>query len=158
MGITTDRQPIGEELYGKTVVMGHGDGLGPGDYGYKFLKKVFAIPLCQWLFARVHPNLGVGVANFWSRQSRRVHPAETQFLGPEKEWLVAYANRKLDELEADFFVFGHRHLPIDYTLKNGKSRYINLGEWLHYNSYAVFDGDQLELRSFEREAQVWGKS
>ncbi len=157
LGIKTYRKPIVEVLYGKKFLIGHGDGLGPGDHGYKFLKKIFANRLCQWLFERVHPNLGVGIANFWSQQSRRAHPAETEFLGPEKEWLISYSNRKLDELDADYFVFGHRHLPIDYTLKNGKSRYINLGEWLHYNTYAVFDGEEMQLCSFERALKVWGK-
>ncbi len=157
LGIRTYRQPIVEQLHGKTFYIGHGDGLGPGDYGYKFLKKVFANPLCQWLFARIHPNIGVGLANFWSRRSRQAHPGEKEFLGPEKEWLLQYANEKLADIAADFFVFGHRHLPIDYTLKNGKSRYINLGEWLYFNTYAVYDGEKMELKSFETELVVFPK-
>ena len=151
LGIKTYRQPIIEKIKGKTFFIGHGDGLGPGDFGYKFIKKVFANPVCQWLFARIHPNLGIGLMKFWSGRSRDSNPAEDQWLGEEKEWLLTYANKKLDEINADFFIFGHRHLPIDYTLKNGISRYINLGEWMHHNSYAVFDGEQLEIRFFENE-------
>jgi UDP-2,3-diacylglucosamine hydrolase len=78
-------------------------------------------------------------------------------LGKEKEWLVAYAERKSSQEHYDYFVFGHRHLPINFTLSNGKTRYINLGDWLTYNSYAVFDGKTLEVRFFENEAgQVFG--
>lgn len=151
LGIPTYRQPIVREIHGKTFLIGHGDGLGPGDHGYKLIKKIFANPACQWLFARLHPNFGIGLANFFSGKSRSLYPEAPGFLGETDEWLVAYANRKLDTLTADYFIFGHRHLPIDYLLKNGTSRYINLGEWLYATSYAVFDGKAVELRFFEQE-------
>lgn len=151
LGIPVFRSPITKTFHGKTFFIGHGDGLGPGDYGYKFLKKIFANPICQWLFARIHPNFGFGLANFWSNKSRDANKAETQFLGEEKEWLLIYANEQLEKKAVDFFIFGHRHLPIDYTLKNNKSRYINLGEWMNYNSYAVFDGQELRIKFFEND-------
>ena len=156
--IPTYRSPITREIHGKTFFIGHGDGLGPGDYGYKFIKKVFANPVCQFLFERFHPNFGIGLANFWSGKSRAANPDESHFYGEDKEWLITYANKKLDSFEADYFIFGHRHLPIDYTLKNGKSRYINLGEWMNFNSYAVFDGQKLALKFFENEAgKIYGQ-
>jgi UDP-2,3-diacylglucosamine hydrolase len=151
LGIPTYRHPIIRQIHSKTFFLGHGDGLGPGDFGYKILKKIFAHPLNKWLFERIHPNLGIGLAQFWSGKSRSLYPEAPDFTGPEKEWLVAYANRKLETVDADFFMFGHRHIPIDYTLKNERSRYINTGEWLYACSYAVFDGDVLELRFFENE-------
>ncbi len=151
-GIPIYRKPIRETLAGKTFLIGHGDGLGPGDHGYKLIKKVFANKICQWLFARLHPNFGISLAEFWSGTSRDSQGDESQFLGPEKEWLVAYSNRKIETEAIDFFIFGHRHLPIDYTLNNASSRYINLGEWLNYNSYAVFDGNDIQIKFFENEA------
>jgi len=151
LGIPTYREPIVREIHGKTFFIGHGDGLGPGDHGYKFLKKVFANPLCQWLFARLHPNFGIGLANFFSGKSRSLYPEAPSFRGEMDEWLVTFANEKLDTLAADYFIFGHRHLPIDYMLKNETSRYINLGEWLYGCSYAVFDGEEVEVRFFEQE-------
>lgn len=151
LGIPTYRQPIVRDIHGKTFFIGHGDGLGPGDQGYKFIKKIFANPVCQWLFARLHPNFGIGLANFFSGKSRALYPEAPAFLGEKEEWLVAYANRKLDTLPVDYFIFGHRHLPIDYILKNGSSRYINLGEWLYAASYAVFDGTELTLHFFEKD-------
>ncbi len=151
------RKPLLREIQGKQFFIGHGDGLGPGDYGYKFIKKVFSDPLCQWLFERIHPNLGIWLMQFWSCKSKGATPFENSFMGAEKEWLVTYCQKKLEEISADFFIFGHRHLPIDYTLRNGSSRYINLGDWLTFNSYAVFDGDDLVLKFFENEeARAFG--
>jgi UDP-2,3-diacylglucosamine hydrolase len=152
------RSPIIREHHGKTFYIGHGDGLGPGDHGYKFLKKVFANPVCQWLFARIHPNFGIGMANFWSGKSRSANPETPKFLGTKDEWLLVYSEAQLIKNPSiDYFIFGHRHLPIDYTLKNGSSRYINLGEWMNFNSYAVFDGQTTTLQFFENdEGKIFG--
>ena len=149
LGIPIYRQPIVREIGGKTFVIGHGDGLGPGDHGYKRLKKVFAHPLSQWLFRWIHPDVGIWIANYWSKQSRASGKDPKGFLGPDREWLVAFAEEQLRVQPADYYIFGHRHLPIDYTLKNGVSRYINLGDWTHYNSYAVYDGTDVQLKFFE---------
>lgn len=157
LAIPTYRQPILRQINHKIFFIGHGDGLGPGDHGYKFLKKVFANPFCQWLFERLHPNIGIGMAEFWSGKSRSATGLEEQFLGPENEWLIQYANRKLDIQFADYFVFGHRHLPIDFTLKNGRSRYINLGDWLRYYTYAVFDGNDIQLEFYHvQPGKIYG--
>lgn len=135
----------------KKFLVGHGDGLGPGDHGYKFIKKVFANPVCQWLFGWIHPNIGIGIANFWSGRSRMANKGEDQkFLGEDEEWLAIYCKEVLQRQHYDYFIFGHRHLPLD--LKVGEnSRYINLGEWVNYSSYAVFDGQNLSLLDFEKE-------
>src|SRR6202008_4822948 len=122
-----NRKPITREINGKKFYLAHGDGLGPGDYGYKFIKKVFASKVCQWLFARIHPNFAIGMANFWSRRSRISNVEEDEkFLGNDKEWLVIYAKEILQKEHFDYFVFGHRHMPLDVQLGKN-SRYINLG-------------------------------
>jgi UDP-2,3-diacylglucosamine hydrolase len=143
------RDPIIREWNGKHFYIGHGDGLGPGDKGYKFIKRVFANPVCQWLFARLHPNFAFWLAQFWSKASRKYAHIKDTFKGKENEWLVTFANDLIKRKDIDYFVFGHRHLPIDCLLENRKSRYINLGDWLQFNSYAVFDEAQLEIRFFE---------
>ncbi len=145
--------PIRKKIKGKEFFIGHGDGLGPHDKGYKRMKKVFTNPVCQWLFSKVHPDLGIRIAQFWSGKSRDQNEKTPEsFLGREKEWLYQYASKKLNESpEIDYFIFGHRHLPLDLVLENKKSRYINLGEWMNFNSYAVFDGEQLEINYFEKE-------
>ncbi len=145
--ISVHRKPIIETFQDKIFYIGHGDGLGPGDHGYKFIKKVFANPVCQWLFARLHPNLAFRLAHYWSGKSREsTDPKELKFLGAEREWLISFCETMLKKQHIDYFVFGHRHLPIEYQLSNGKSTYVNLGDWLQHYSYAVFDGERLNLR------------
>jgi UDP-2,3-diacylglucosamine hydrolase len=149
IGAKIYREPIEIDLNGKKMMIGHGDGLGPADHGYKFIKKVFANKLCQWLFARLHPNLSFGVAHYFSKKSRiATGTSDEKFLGNENEWLVIYCKEVLQKKHIDYFIFGHRHLPLDIQL-NDNSRYINLGEWINYNTYAVWDGDDLELREFK---------
>ncbi len=148
LGVKMYRDNTEFEFDGKKFLIGHGDGYGPGDYGYKFIKKVFANPICQWLFGWIHPNIGIGLANFWSGRSRSANSgSDEKFLGEENEWLAIYAKEVLQKKHFDYFIFGHRHLPLD--LKVGElSRYINLGEWINYNSYAMFDGLDLKLEVF----------
>lgn len=147
LNIPIHRKPIIREWDGKRFYIGHGDGLGPGDQGYKFIKRVFANKTCQWLFARLHPNFAFWLAEFWSKTSRKYAHVKDTFKGKENEWLVSFCQDMLGKENIDYFIFGHRHLPIDCKLDH-KSRYINLGDWLHYNSYAVFDGNQLDIRFF----------
>ncbi len=105
LGITLHREPI-QFMYGeKKFFVGHGDGLGPGDNGYKVIKKIFASKTCQWLFARLHPNFGIAIANYWSRKSRKVNDASDEiFLGPDKEWLAIYAREVLAKEHFDYFI------------------------------------------------------
>ena len=130
----------------KTFLIGHGDGLGPGDHGYKFIKKIFRNPICKFLFGLLPPYFGISLANYLSKGSRTITgSSDEQFLGEEKEWLVVYCKEQLQQRHFDYFIFGHRHLPIDVKL-NEKSRYINLGDWIRYNSYGEFDGSELHLK------------
>ncbi len=130
------------------LLLGHGDGLGPGDKFYKILKRFFNSAVCQWLFARLHPNLGISIANMWSRNSRiSSSKREEKFSSEENEFLWVYCNALEKETHHDFYIFGHRHLPLDLKI-NERSRYINLGEWVHFNTYAVYDGQTVELKTF----------
>ena len=134
------------ERQGRKLLVGHGDGLGPGDHGYKRLKKVFRNPLSKFLFGIFPPVMGMGLANYLSRRSRAATMNEQTFLGEDREWLILYAKDILKQKNIDFFVFGHRHLPIDYRL-TGSSRYINLGDWINYFTYAVLENGEMTLRS-----------
>ena len=150
LGITVHHQPIQIELNGKQFFIGHGDGLGPNDHGYKRLKKVFTNRLCQWLFGWLHPDIGMRIANRSSSASRTAQTEPEYFLGEGEEWLLLYCNYKIKQLpDTDYFIFGHRHLPLDILLENKHSRYINLGEWFNECTYAVFDGQDLHLKAFE---------
>lgn len=128
--------------------IGHGDGLGPGDKGFKRMKKVFTNPFAKWLFRWLHPDLGVRLAQYLSVNNKIISgEADAQYLGEEKEWLVQYCKRKLEGRHYDYFVFGHRHLPLEIDL-NGKSTYVNLGDWIKYFTYGVFDGEEMKLLTF----------
>ena len=136
-------------IQNKHFLIGHGDGLGPGDEGYKRLKKIFTNPICQWLFRWLHPDAGIQLANYFSRKSRaKTGNADELFLGEDKEWLILYTKEQAKTMSADFFIFGHRHYAIDLKI-NEKSRYINLGDWIRLNTYAVFDGTDLQLLTWE---------
>ncbi len=133
----------------KQFLIGHGDGLGPGDYGYKRLKKVFTNPVCQWLFRWLHPDAGIKLANYFSAKSRaKTGSTDEVFLGADKEWLIIYCKEQAQKMEVDYFVFGHRHFAIDYAI-NERSHYINLGDWIKLNTYGVFDGDTMQLLKWE---------
>jgi UDP-2,3-diacylglucosamine hydrolase len=148
LNVILHRVPIQKEYNGKKFYIAHGDGLGPGDYGYKFIKKVFASPISQWLFARIHPNLGISIARYWSGKSRiATGRNDEKYLGDEKEYLAVHSKNILAKEHFDYLIFGHRHLPLDIKLDS--SRYINLGDWVRYFTYAVFDGSDLQLLKFE---------
>jgi UDP-2,3-diacylglucosamine hydrolase len=148
-GATIISNELKIERSGKKFFIHHGDGLGPGDGFYKFLKGFFRSRLCQWLFARIHPNLGVGIANKWSRGSRDANQRKENSKPGEQEWLVSFCRETLKTDFYDYLVFGHRHRPLDIQI-NSQSRYINLGEWITQFSYAVFDGNELKLEYFEK--------
>lgn len=132
----------------KKFFIAHGDGLGPGDRGYKFIKSIFRNRTCQWLFGVLHPSMGMSIANYFSRKSRQATgQSDAEFLGEDREWLIVFSREMLKTKKFDYFIYGHRHLPMDLTLTSD-SRYINLGDWITYFSYAVFDGADVQLKYF----------
>ena len=149
LGISLYRTNIVREYNGKKLLIGHGDGLGPGDTKYKMLKSVFASKFCQWAFARIHPNLGMSIANAWSRKSRKTNLAYDEvYHGDDKEQLILFCKDYVQKDNSiDYFVFGHRHLPLEIKI-NEKATYYNLGEWIKHNTYAVFDGEKLEMKEY----------
>ena len=149
MGIPVLRNPVSQRIGNQYFNIGHGDGLGPGDFAYKHvLRPMFNSPVTQWLFARLHPNLGIGLASRWSRHSRLQNgAADAKYFG-EDEWLLQYCRELEKHQHHDYYVFGHRHLPLDVAVAPD-SRYINLGEWVNYCSYGVYDGNELVLREFK---------
>jgi UDP-2,3-diacylglucosamine hydrolase len=133
----------------KTFFIGHGDGLGPGDKGYKRMKKVFTNPVSKWLFKRlIHPDFGIRIGHYMSVNNKLISGEEdAKFLGEENEWLALYSKKKLEEKHRDYFIFGHRHLPLEIDLGNN-SRYINLGDWISHYTYGVFDGEKMTLETY----------
>jgi len=142
-------EPVIKTFGTKTFYIAHGDGLGPSDRGYKLLKKVFLFPFNQWLFRWFHPDLGIGLANFFSAKSRGYNINNpTPFLG-EKEWLVRHARDILKTQKIDFFIFGHRHVATEMQLDE-HATYINLGDWITNFTFGVFDGTNFKLEKYSR--------
>lgn len=137
------------ERNGKKFFIHHGDGLGPGDHGYKIIKKIFRNPVSVKLFGFLHPYFGVGLAKFLSRRSRLGKGnSDKIYLGDDKEFIPVFCKEKLQETHFDFFICGHRHYPIELALGQN-AKYINLGEWVNDFTYAEFDGTHLELKNFK---------
>ena len=148
LGIPVYHKPKEFKFNNTLFFIGHGDGLGPKDKGYKRMKKVFTNPFFKWLFKWLHPDIGVKIAQHLSVKNRLISgDDDATFLGEENEWLAVYSKRKLEEKHRDYFVFGHRHLPLEIQL-NETSRYFNLGDWIQYYTYGVFDGEKFELKNY----------
>lgn len=147
--IPVHHQPVTRSYNGKKFFIAHGDGLGPGDHGYKLLKKVLTSPIAQWLYRRIHPDTGVGLASWFSRLGPKHMEDDNgnHFLGPDKEWLIQFARETLRQEHFDYFIFGHRHIALTWALTED-SMYVNLGDWISLNSYAVFDGHSLTLEFY----------
>lgn len=142
------RLPIELHVNGKHLLVGHGDGLGPGDTFYKLLKCVFTNKIAQWLFKWLHPDIGISLARRWSKSSRlKNQEADEQFYG-EKEFLVQYCRNIESKTHHDLYIFGHRHLPLNIEIAQN-SQYYNLGEWVNKCSYGVFDGNIFTLQSYQ---------
>ena len=146
LGVEVHREPILRTWDGLTCLVGHGDGLGPGDAGYRRLKSVFTSRLCQSAFRLLHPDLGIALAQAWSSRSRENGEAPLGELAHEH--LYAYAQEWVanpDTPDVDCFVFGHRHLPLDLPLEGSSARYLNTGDWLTHATSVVVGGGSAEL-------------
>jgi UDP-2,3-diacylglucosamine hydrolase len=155
-GITLYRKPEIMEFSEKRFYLAHGDGLGPGDHGYKFLKKVFACRFNQWLFSWLHPDLGARMGLYFSKKSRLANLAKDgrkDAAGDiQEEMLYQYASdMAVRHPGIDYFIFGHRHLPT-LTDLNENAKLLILGDWITNFTYAVFDGDELALKKFGEAA------
>jgi UDP-2,3-diacylglucosamine hydrolase len=156
ISIQLHRQPETRKMMGKTFYLAHGDGLGPGDNGYKFLKKVFSSRINQFLFRWLHPDIGAKMGLYFSGKSRLANMIKEEkkenLESIEDEMLYKYASSLLVKgIEADYFVFGHRHRPADVELKPG-CHLVLLGDWLTNFTYAEFDGKYLSLKYFKKES------
>ena len=136
------------QIDNKKFFIAHGDGLGPNDKSYKRMKKVFKNPFFQWLFKWVHPDIGVKLGQYLSKKNK-LNSAKDDliFKDNDSEWLTQYCKMKLKENHYDYFIFGHRHLPLEIDL-NSKSKYINLGDWITHFTYAVFDNGKIKLLKY----------
>ena len=148
LGVKVITEPQQFIINEKSFLIGHGDGLGPGDTSYKLMKKyVTGNQLFGWLFGWIHPDIGVKLGQFLSRE-KKIMSAKKDLGDVENQWLTQYCRKKLDANHYDYFIFGHSHIPVDIEL-SAESKYINLGDWITNFTYAEFDGENLSLKKFD---------
>ena len=153
LGVTIHREPLSISMHGKKYYIAHGDGLGPGDVKYKLLKNIFSSKIIQSLFAFIHPNIGIGFAGFLSKRSRaKTGHLDEFFLGESEEWLIQYSIEIQARNKHDYYVYGHRHLPFHYPLN--EATYVNLGEWLYNQTFAVIENGELLLKQWNGLSSV----
>lgn len=150
IGLTLSNGPMSMEIGDKKFYLAHGDGLGPGDKKFKFYKKIFTNPLCQWLFRWLHPDLGIALAKWWSNGSRESQLGDVLSFQGDNEWLIVHSRQVHLADPHDYYIYGHRHLAGVHQLDSG-SIYVNLGEWMNGNSFAEYNGSELKLRQFQYE-------
>lgn len=147
VGVIIHYENIIIEEGNKKLFIGHGDGLGKGDYFYKFVRKIFTSKICQWAFARLHPNFAFSIAHKWSKSSRKSGAAN--YISNEKELLLGYCQDQQELNPVDYYIFGHRHLPLALKVDD-RSKYINIGDWLYHYTYAVFEHGEVELKTYTK--------
>lgn len=154
LNVQLHRNAVVREFDGKKLFLAHGDGLGPGDKGYKLLKKVFEFKPNQFLFRWLHPDIGTRMGLYWSRRSRLAniskhgkHQVETR--DPQKEMLFKYAEYKANlNPDIDYFIFGHRHVPIQLNVSEN-AQVVILGDWVTHFSYGVFEDGKMRLEHYK---------
>jgi UDP-2,3-diacylglucosamine hydrolase len=147
-GIIIHNDPVIKLFDGKRFYLAHGEGLGTKDNGYKVLLAIFRNKTLQALYSALHPSFGLWIGHRWSRNSRLGKGISLEFMGEEKEDLFRHSKKILETEQIDYFIYGHRHLPMTYKLKQGALITI-LGDWIKKGSYAVWDGNELALRSID---------
>ena len=150
MNISVYRKNEEFEINGKLFLIGHGYDAGFDSLADRVHGFLFGSRLLRAAYAALHPRWGISFGENWSINHRKRKGLFKPFDGLEKELIFGYAKNMLAKKHYDFFVFGHRHLALDIRL-NENSRYINTGEWMETQSYAVFDGKNINLYSAKGE-------
>jgi UDP-2,3-diacylglucosamine hydrolase len=153
LGAEIYHRPIVREINGFKFFLAHGDGLGPGDQSYKLLKWTFRNRFLQFLFARLHPNFALWLGKAWSKRSRYAKGiVSEEFVSEENELQIVFAKEQLSSEHFDFFIFGHRHIPLDIQIAEN-SRVINLGDWIYSYTYGEFDGREFILKQYKGKGE-----
>ena len=129
-------QPALVEIDGRVFCLGHGDGLGPVPFGYRFLRGVFHNRVLQFLFSMLHPRIAFGLGNGWSKSNRLARHEEYVFRG-EEEPLYKFAVEFEKAHKVDYFVFGHYHCDVSMKTPAGAD-FIILKDWMDGSPIYIF--------------------
>ena len=148
IGLEVINEELAIEIDHTKLYLHHGDALWKGERGYKFIRSIFRSRLAIWLFHRLHPNFGIGLASYLSVSSRKKNSIKDEIEIPlEQEYQYQFAMEHAAQSDVDYYIFGHRHQPIDVPI--GKSaRLINLGDWITKYTYAVLENNNVSLHTY----------
>jgi UDP-2,3-diacylglucosamine hydrolase len=135
-------KPSVREIRGHKFFVHHGDGLIKRDRGYRILKRILRARFNVILFSLLHPDISGWIAR-WSSRTSRKHTGERKY---ETADMATFASKKIRDESIEYVVMGHSHQP--QFRRIGRGTYVNLGDWITNNTYAVFDGRRLELRNW----------
>lgn len=156
LGVQLHRKPVIREFDGKKLFLAHGDGLGPGDMGYKMIKKVFEFKPNQFLFRWLHPDVGARMGLYFSKKSRLANIAkagksENKSIHHEERLIQFATSEAQSNPDLDYFIFGHRHIPIQKKVSE-QAEIIILGDWLTHFSYGVFEDAKMRIAFFQEKS------
>lgn len=137
LGMVRLCQPSVVRIGGKNFCLGHGDGLGPVPFGYRFLRGLFHNRVAQFLFSMLHPWLAFRFGNGWSRKNRLSHDRDYVFRGKD-EPLYRFAEEFGRQNDVDYFIFGHYHADILMNMPSGAQFHV-LKDWMDGVSFRCFD-------------------
>lgn len=125
---------------GRRFYITHGDGLIPADKGYRVLKKCLRHPALQAMYKLLHPSVGVGLATFFSKMSRRHETDKGPKFGHEEYRRLAW---DITGQGYDIVIMGHTHHP--EIIRRQNKIYCNTGDWIKSFTYASFQAGTLRL-------------
>lgn len=137
-------------INGKRCIIGHGDGLDPTDRGYRLIKRIFAFRPNQIIYGALPPRWAFSLARFFSRNSRAMNHKKKGGKYANGDCMLPFIKQVIQSESIDYFIYGHRHVPIEQALENG-AMYYNTGDWLVHNTYLYWkEPHTIQLLHFER--------
>jgi UDP-2,3-diacylglucosamine hydrolase len=99
------------------------------------------------MFKWIHPDIAFRIANRYSKKSRLKNLHKDHEFKGDNEWLLQYCKDVEENEHYDYYIFGHRHLPLIVDINNN-SRYINIGDWIFSFTYGEFSDNEMQIKKF----------
>ncbi len=144
LGMNVHHDIIKIRINNNLLMVGHGDGIGKGDFGYKFLKLIFKNKILRFLYRCIHPDIGIKLGIFLSNR-KKIGTKDYSISNNER--IYNYCKQIESNSHHDYYIFGHSHQSIERKINNN-SKYINVGDWIKNSNYLVIKNEQIKLKRF----------
>ncbi len=158
IGITVLKGHTTVQIMNSRFLLSHGDDVGYQKPIYRFMRACFYSRFCQALYASIHPRWTFPLASGWSADNRTSQSRKTQKASKSVQRslqnLIDFS-QSVNEAQpgsVKHFVYGHLHVAHQQQLPDGSDVTV-LGDWIKQDTYAVFDGKQLELKQYTPHPQ-----